>query len=417
MATPEFPPTLPDPLTLATRPYCACSVLSFPLVKQGLPDHVCPDTMRASVKYWLQDQHTLFAPILEEISAHLPEPKEPVPDFVGQIIPGREPAPIVQKVVHSLGDFLAGQSPELDRAFREFRRLGWLRENHGVFSAVSEVWPFPIGWRRLGLVIRQWVEAEPSETLATLLDAQQGWHEVVDFYGGLYRKAREADAALTPEEWLRWHGSVGSGHPRPAHTLLQLAKLPYSPATVAHLHACAVGLAKPLPSYGLLVTTRVYVLPGEAKYLIDLMPEFSLTGDLEFAKGDLLAKAQGVIRAHRDWVRAQTTAQHPLTASRHVHMAAKGSFASGMTKRRTPEYFDYARQAVESAPLILLARLSGDRLEQAISKHIATVQRRVYKRRKDNGIGVEPPTGWTKEVRALIHVCLHGGAKANRICF
>ena len=410
MATPKFTPTLPDSLTLAARPYCPCSVLSFPLVKQELPDHVCPDTMRASVKYWLQDQHTLFDPILEEVSAHLPDPKEPVPDFVGQIIPKRKPAPVVQEVIQSLGDFLAEQIPEFDRASREFRRLGWLRENHGVFSAVSEVWPFPIGWRRLGLVIRQWVEGDPSETLATLLDAQQGWHEVVDFYSGLYRKAREADAALTPQEWLRWHGSVGSGHPRLAHTLLQLAKLPYSPATVAHLHARAVGLAKPLPAYGLLVTTRIYIESGKSEYPIESMPEFSLSGDLEFAKGELLAKAQGVIRAHRDWVRAQTTTQHPLTASRNIHMAAKGSFASSMAKRRTPEYFDYARTAVESAPLILFARLRGDRLEQAISKHIAKAHKRVYQRRKTNGVAVAPPSGWAKEARARIHFILANGA-------
>ena len=76
----------------------------------------------------------------------------------------------------SLSDLLTQDDPLPDHVCQETMMASVesaARER--VILPMPDVWPVQIGHRRLGLVIRQWAEEEPSATLANLLEASADW--------------------------------------------------------------------------------------------------------------------------------------------------------------------------------------------------------------------------------------------------
>ena len=55
------------------RTRCGCWRLAYPLIDDTLPDHICPETMRDSVKSWALDEWISLEPTLRAFLEHKPE--------------------------------------------------------------------------------------------------------------------------------------------------------------------------------------------------------------------------------------------------------------------------------------------------------------------------------------------------------
>ena len=191
----------------------------------------------------------------------------------------------------------------------------------GAIVPMPDVWPVQIGHRRLGLVIRQWAEEEPSATLANLLEASPDWRQTLKSMAFYFDRWRKLHPDAEVDDWI-WGSAC---HTR--FTIeLRRNQLPATPATVQYLRAVLAGASGPLPARGVLVTTKVYIqFHPKLGLLPEGSPESSLSEATEYLTGPLLGQAQRLILGHRDWFRQFR--RNALTERRAVRRAQPGSFA------------------------------------------------------------------------------------------
>ena len=295
-------------------------------------------------------------------------------------------------------------------------------------------WPIAMdGRRRLGFVLREWVQTEPDRALASLLATNSRWRIAVRSLRDVYDVWRERNPDHDLRSWI-----VGPPNERISSRRLREAGLPYSPATTRHLRAVAAELSLRrtiderfqlskdgllelsaeqweflslaqeswLPARGLLIKTSVFVrtTPAHTVLLDSKGPDVEIGGPLEFTTGPLLNRAQKAILQHRDWLRRFT--QHPLTRIRAIRRAQPHSWSR--QKRDTSEdRFDYLQEALDGLEAL---RLTAPRhpigIQGAISDHLKTVYNRVAARRRENGLSTKPPSGWTTKARQQLLMLL-----------
>lgn len=396
-----MPPSSQLPDLPLPSPGCDCQRLIFPLVNEELPDHLCPATMRDSVKFWVYDRWRDFAPVADQFSFHKP----PLP--ASTITPPAyedEDAPFSRWFRFKQGsgwyDWLNEMAAKMAPIEAESKRAELMRDLWAIADAVAKEWPLPWGGRAIMYVIRQWAEGMPSKTLATLLADNPQWQEHVAFYHKAYEQSCAQTPGLTSDEWLRWRDDARPDTFSATAWLLNHNGLPSTPATMRHLLACAVGRQEPWPAYGLLVATRVYVRLDGDDIVIDPMPESTISGDTAFVTTPVLERAQQIVIQHRDFVKRE--AEHPLTNITAVRRAQAGSFESSCNS--DDSQFDYLTVALtDLTDLKAIARSKPQSLDRHINERLARVQSTVSKRRSRKYMPTTPPRGWREQARTEIY--------------
>jgi hypothetical protein len=358
---------------------CDCWRLTRPLDEgEALPDHACPETMHASVALWAREGWEETERLVDRALAARP------------------------------------LDPAFVDAFNKAYRL--------VVLPATAQWPFPLGGRLLGLVIRQWAHEEPNETLANQLAEDPTWQRAVVDLRSLYatwcgQAADRPDHGL--DDWLgkagwSWSPRGRSGDDPDAEGSLAARlrgwRLPSTPATMRHLRAVVVGEREPLPARGLLVTTRLYLTEDVLEttrgdiLVPDANPEVSIDGALEFATGPLLDRAKEIALAHRNWGRR--IRQHPFTTMAAVRKAQRGTFRPG---EQAEDRFDYLAEALRADGVENLQALIGcsrRNRDGLIAEYLKKVYDRVRARRVAAGLDPTPPPGWIEEARRRLSLLL-----------
>ena len=277
---------------------------------------------------------------------------------------------------------------------------------------VSEHWPVSFQGRRLGFVLRQWVQEDPSETLANQLAASPAWRREVKALKIRFSPWRKRNPKADLSGWVdgtAWRRNGDSqfdaGAGRDLAQRLRQRGLPHTPATVRHLRAVAAGCSSaPLPARGILVTTFVYIRAfqptsmTEPLLFIDENSEVSVTGLLELVTGPILDQATRAVLTHRTWLRQWE--QHPLADMSAVRRAQRGAFEPATEKDE--DWYCYRVEAlrIPTEELRRQASANINGLEGAITQHLNSVYRRVRKRRTDAGLPpATPPPDWRREAR------------------
>jgi len=276
--------------------------------------------------------------------------------------------------------------------------------------------------RRLGLVIREWAQEGPNQTLATMLVDSPDWAREVASLQANFEVWRERNPEAALDGWVDgtawWKGSGNTLDPGAGRYLarwLRQRGLPDTPSTVRHLRAVAAGVTSPpLPARGLLVTTfvfiRAYQLPtfdGPA-LLVDANPSVSITGPLELITGPVFDVAKRVALGHQRWLRRKK--HHPLSDMGAIRRAQSGAIQAAGPKGE--DYFSYRAEALGISAVELRAKAEAhlDGIEGAITSHLDDVYRRVRKRRSDADMPLPPPPSWRKDVRPLLRTRLRSPA-------
>ncbi len=88
-----------------------------------------------------------------------------------------------------------------------------------------EQWPFPLIYTHLALVVGQWIQEEPSKTLANLLLSHPVWAETTAMLRELWERSTRGNQADPTRNAPRLFGNVKD--------LLALIQVPTSPANIA----------------------------------------------------------------------------------------------------------------------------------------------------------------------------------------
>jgi len=292
--------------------------------------------------------------------------------------------------------------------------------NRDALVPASEHWPVSFQDRKLGFVVRQWVQEDPSATLANQLAASPTWCREVKALKIYFSPWRKRNSKADLAGWIdgtAWWRNKSSSQPdagagRYLAQRLRQRGLPHTPATICHLRASAAGVASAAqPARGILVTTFVYIrayhLPAtpEPILIIDENAEVSITGPLELVTGPILDRATRAALAHRTWLRQWE--QHPLSDMSAVRRAQRGAFEPATKKDEV--WYSYWAEALRVPPEELRRLAAGhiNGLEGAITTHLTSVYRRVKKRRTDAGLpAAPPPQNWRGETRLLLRSSL-----------
>jgi hypothetical protein len=243
-------------------------------------------------------------------------------------------------------------------------------------------WPILVaGRRRVGLVIRQWVEEPPNPTLANLLAGDRTWQQAVNM---LQRVMSDADA------------SVQDLSDRFLGDQLHRRGLPNSPATLAHLRAVLSGQREPLPARGVLVATTAYVQiprrPQTAPLIVFQPPhDVAITGSLELVTSAMWQDVGKGVASHRYWLdqlhelkiaphrrRSAYALANPVAKARAHPTAAKAHYL------KDPGSLDYLTEARRgyNSQVQVLRRVHSVEWDYHVSRYIKTVSARVEKRRQ-----------------------------------
>ncbi len=333
---------------------CSCWRLTWPLAGEPLPDHVCLNTMAATVYH-----HDAPAG-----AALTPDVAWPV-RYVGDPLDGR-------------GCPVPGAPP-----------------------------------RQLGLILREWAEEDPSRTFAAELASLaspgswegMGWRWAVSSAGAEFRRWTRHHPGAGAEAWV-FDAALDGEHSRVFGVQLARAGILPTPTVLRHLRALGAGLSESretLPARGLLVTTLVFVRTGPiAEYGVryDRHPQVHLGGPSELMTGPIWDRAGKVARRHRDWLRKQYDC-HPLADRILRYRSQAGAFSSSL--QRGSKDLDYVAEALGNATHLAPARWR-DRRERdlAVTRHLDSAYRRVLKRRQRAGIDPTPPPNWRQQVRAAL---------------
>jgi hypothetical protein len=274
-----------------------------------------------------------------------------------------------------------------------------------LLGRVAAWWPVQYGSRRLGLVIKQWVEGEPNEVLAMQLSKDPGWNEEVSLRNQTYQQWQEAMRDMTPDAWINgrgWYRNDDQGAERWLSGRLRRRGLPSTPSTVRHLRAVAAGRNQPLPGRGLLVTTLAFVNPRhDEQNAPQTLPhyftpphEFLLLGSSEWTTKALIEEGYAVMREHRaflhrfrDYPIADVTTYRQLQS-----LHRRGEETNG------PEWLDY-----EAAAMLAIDREEFDRERgRSDPQHAATVFLNGIQRRVKGRGGGKAPASWRDRPRARL---------------
>ena len=400
-------PRVSTPYGLALRD-CPCARLLDPWNAADLPDAVCWPVLRATVRRWAGEWWRRLGWTLA--------PTWGTKGF--RLVPDTPDAEAIEDL----------REEALDR-------LGRLAEASTLLTA----WPMLWEGRPLAWALRQWVQEEPSATLAAQLAGDAGWRALVE---GL-RRARAAHPAAfedprhDPDFWLwevedpadlvpplegRWP-ALAPSLPEDVGEDLRRRGLPATPATVGYAYAAAADgddgalplpvrrlilrddAGRPLPARGLLVTSLHFVgtewerggprPTAEGTRGVLTNPEVVITGDLELATGPLLERVQAAALRHRDFGRVW--GRHAITEVGAVRQAQPTSFRRTLDPGDDP--LDYEREALRDADAWVngvLRPLAEKplRRDDAIKRRLDRVYKRVKARRARAGHPAGAPKGW-----------------------
>jgi hypothetical protein len=334
---------------------CPCWRLTEPLAGEPLPDHVCHNTMAATVYH--RD-----APAGAELTADIAWPVA----YVGDPLDGRG---------------CPGGCPATGPA------------------------------RYLGLVVREWAEGEPSETFAAELAALarypsregHGWRLAESAARSECNRFRRRNPGGDVAAWVV--DPASDGELRMAWDLhLRQAGVSPTPALLRHLRAIgADGRTRrdALPAKGLMVTTLVFVRTGgfdEFALFYDGTPEVHLAGPADLTTDSLWDAAGKVARRHRNWLR-EVFGAHPLADRKLAYSARKGAFQAG-PRRHSEAHFDYLAEALANTDHLSASRCPDPRERSLrITKHLNRAYHRVKRRRERAGMDPSQPRGWRAEAR------------------
>ncbi len=333
---------------------CPCWRLTEPLCGEDLPDHVCDITMAATVYH--RD-----APAGAELT---PDIAWPVP-YIGDPLDGRG-------------------CPAIGPA------------------------------RYLGLVVREWAQAEPSETFAAALAALArhgsregaGWRWAESAARSEYNRFLRRNPGGDTAEWVVDAASDGELRMAWGQQLGQAGVSP-TPALLRHLRAIGAdtrGRPDALPARGLMVTTLVFLRPGpfeEFTLFYEGNPEVHLAGPADLMTKTLWDVAGTVARRHRDWLR-ELFDNHPIVGRTLAYGARKGAFRPGLRQHSGADY-DWLKEALKDAEFLRSARWTDPQeRDRAVTRHLDKAYRRVRIRRKRAGLPLAQPPGWRDEARKLL---------------
>jgi hypothetical protein len=351
---------------------CPCWRLTTPLGDEQLPDHICLETMRATVHDWAA------------------QTAEVINDLHGG----------------------AAYTVRSGTPFDEFA------PGNILHAHASPPWPAYTARGHLGMVLRQWVQEAPNETLANELSDDPDWQFVLRLMLRLLNIAQNVDPEalhanpetaveiVSPPRWFI----------REVAETLRRFGLPSTPRTVSHVLASLAGKREPYPSRGLLVTTLVYLRRVEddhtgTMFRVDPTSDVVISGALEFATGPLLGETRQVALTHRNWVRDHLSGGHSLVDISTIRRAQPTRFPDSPQRPAVPDvgdrYYDYVAEALDSGhELVYLVHRHPNGSIGAINDHLTRVYQRVRKRRKDAGLPLQPPSRWRKDAHCLLSASL-----------
>lgn len=249
---------------------CPCRRLLNQWNVDDPPELVCLETLRHSVRQWADERTTQVYQSLTTSST------------------GMRPVSM-----HAL----ATVKPRLARSLLELSEV--VEDEH-----LLERWPFPLDDRHLALVVRQWIQEEPSETLAKLLLNDPVWAETTAMFRELWKRSKRGDRAEPMRNVPRLFDNVKD--------LLAHIQVPTSPANIAFTIGRIIGDediellptqyqymvvahqsdSQLLPARGVLLTTQIFAsltlleddevssVSSEVVWLVQPNAKPDLSGDL-----------------------------------------------------------------------------------------------------------------------------------------
>lgn len=399
---------------------CPCRSLLDPWNTQEPPPLVCRDTMRATIRQWVEDR---AADVESALTTNMA---------------GLRPMS---------AEALDKTAPELARALSLLGRYVTEQDFLGR-------WPFPVGGSYLFLVLRQWVQEDANETLANQMSNNEVWRKAMTlFVGRLNRPARtgvidsEVDGPRTvtvPARSVResitmMQTGTADRLVNDISSVLTQCLLPVTPATLGYSLARIVGDdnieclprhlqrlvlrrerdGRPLPARGVLLETHLFAsltlfeddsaATSRNPYGWVVLPDaqFHLSADSALVTGpfikDTLAAA---MLAHRAF--AANLATHPLADTSAIRKAQPGRKPRLNREEDALDYVEEARHEARAKKDVLLSHDTGWKRDAALDRLLNTVRKRVAQRRKRAGQPTTPPKDWQKIARELIHQDLHG---------
>ncbi|CAN5511758.1 hypothetical protein BH23CHL4_BH23CHL4_21680 [soil metagenome] len=140
---------------------CPCRRLLNQWNVDDPPKLVCLETLQHSVRQWADEQ---AAEVFHSITT----------SSVGL-------RPVSMRA-------LASAKPRLAQSVSELREV--VEEEH-----LLERWPFPLGDKHLAIVVRQWIQEEPSKTLANLLLNHPVWAGTTAMLRELWERSTRGNRA------------------------------------------------------------------------------------------------------------------------------------------------------------------------------------------------------------------------------
>jgi hypothetical protein len=234
-------------------PACDCWRLVRPLAEdEGLPDHVCLETARATVASWA-DSSQLTSQTRDTWPFRLPQ-----------------------------------------------RDLGLVR----YLGLVVQQWAEDKPNERLARRLRRWANGAPEKRLdehysnpkKRLTDT-----ELAEF-GSESRWAHEWRWMLSKERSrLKFQSEAALEHG--LRLELQRFGLPCGPSAVAFLRALLSDADAPPPAPALLVTTRIYVKASPPGVLVEPNPDITLDGPLLWVTKGTFEAANRIAKRHQEWIK------------------------------------------------------------------------------------------------------------------
>lgn len=250
------------------------------------------------------------------------------------------------------------------------------------------------------MVIRQWVEEEPSRYVAEELRHSEEWNQFLQYASG------QPDFQLPSARWGPLQINV-------VGTYLEHAGLPSNPATARHLLALVNGASKPYPARGILVTTLCYTTPPYSDELPEPLPgpirfahpgETMISGVTQWMPGPLLARVNEVVRRHQQFMEQNEAAPYVPTSKGTRNRARQ------MVHGRTPSAssLDYIASAVRDIREqgLVPTDEQDSRFVQACTASYRATYNRIRAHNKshpdESAIPTKPPDNWRITVFDLL---------------
>lgn len=376
---------------LPNNSHCPCRRMFNQWNVDDPPKLACLEMLRRSVRHWADEQAAEVFQSLTTSSIGL--------------------RPVSMRA-------LASAKPRLAKSVSELSEV--VEEEH-----LLERWPFPLGDKHLAIVVRQWIQEEPSKTLANLLLSHPVWAETTAMLRELWERSTRGNQADPTRNAPRLFDNVKN--------LLAQTQVPTSPANIAFTVGHIIGgdlwlLPTPyqqmvmdhqsagrlLPARGVILTTHMFASlslheddkqsPNEASvaWLVQPDARVQLSGDLAHVSGPFIqTDLANAILAHRDF--ARSLARHPFTEMSAIRKAQPGSFVGDRSKdERFFDFIEEARREAQSNKDTLSHLDTGWKFDRAVNRLLTRVHKRVAQRRNRAKLSQTPPKGWRAKAERLI---------------